>query len=544
LRIVLAACIFRGIEETPETIVMKRRHVLAGAAALGLCRPAIGGTTQTLIHVPQANLTSLDPVWTTAVVTRNSAGMIFETLFGRDEQLNPKPQMLEGFTTEDGGLRWTMTLRQNLLFHDGSKVLARDCVASLNRWMRRDPIGQTIVARLDALEAKDDRTLVWRLKKPFASLPYALAKTQPTPVIMPERLALTDPFKQIPEVVGSGPFRYVPDEYVSGHSAVFARFDRYTPRDEPVSFAAGGYRVLVDRVEWRVMPDAATAANALMNGEVDWLDSPLPDLLPLLKARKGVVVAPLDLYGTLGGLRPNQLHGATANPGVRQAMMAAINQVDVMTAVMGDDPSLFRAPVGFFMPGTPSASDAGMERFRKQPDISAIKAMLAKSGYGGERVVLLHPTDQVYYHAMSGVVAAALRDIGINLDEQTVDWGTVVERRTNKEPIEKGGWSLFPAGFPAAEYRDPIFASNMRGNGQDAWFGWPSDPEMESMRTTWMDSTDAAERRRLDATIQARAFETVPFIPLGQYLPPAAWRSNVTGLLKGAVPVFWNVTKA
>jgi peptide/nickel transport system substrate-binding protein len=196
------------------------------------------------------------------------------------------------------------------------------------------------------------------------------------------------------------------------------------------------------------------------------------------------------------------------------------------------------------MPGTPSANDAGMKHVREHLEPAAIKAMLAAAGYAGERVVLMHPTDQVYYHAMSAVVAGALREIGINLDEQSVDWGTVVERRSSKEPIEKGGWSLFPAGYPAAEYRDPIFATNLRGNGQDAWFGWPSDPELERMRTTWMDSTDPAERRRLDVEIQSRAFETVPFITLGQYLPPAAWRSNLSGLLKGAVPVFWNVTKA
>jgi peptide/nickel transport system substrate-binding protein len=410
--------------------------------------------------------------------------------------------------------------------------------------MRRDPIGQTINERLDELSAADDRTLVWRLKKPFSALPYALAKTQPTPIIVPERLAATDPFKQMPEAIGSGPFRYVADEYVSGHRAVFAKFDRYTPRPEPVSFAAGGYRAMVDRVEWRVIPDPATAANALTSGEVDWLDSPLPDLLPMLKARSDVVVAPIDIYGTFGGLRPNALQGPTANPGVRRAMLAAIDQVDVMTAVMGGDPSLYRAPVGFFIPGTPSASEAGMDHVRKRPGVSEIKKMLKDAGYGGERVVLMHPTDQVYYDAMSHVVAAALREIGINLDEQSVDWGTVVERRTSKEPLEKGGWSLFPYGAPAAEYRDPIFATNLRGNGAGAWFGWPSDPEMEAMRTAWMDSTDPAEQKRLDQQVQVRAFETVPFIPLGQYLPPAAWRKNLTGLQKGAVPVFWNVAKA
>ena len=523
---------------------MKRRTFLATSTAAVLARPAIGGTTSTLVHVPQANLTSLDPVWTTAQVTRNSAGMIFETLYGRDEQLNPRPQMLDGHAIEDNGLRWTMTLRAGLLFHDGTPVLARDCVASLKRWMRRDPIGQTIADRLDALEAPNDRTVVWRLKKPFASLPYALAKTQPSPVIMPERLALTDPFKQVPEAIGSGPFRYLPDEYVSGHRAVFARFDRYTPRDEPASFTAGGYRVLVDRVEWRVIPDAATAANALVSGELDWLDSPLPDLLPMLASKSGVVVAPIDIYGTFGGLRPNHLHGPTANAGVRRAMMAAIDQVDVMTAVMGGDPALYRAPVGYYIPGTPSANEAGMERVRQRADTAAIKAMLRDAGYGGERVVLMHPTDQVYYDAMSSVAAAALRAVGINLDEQSTDWGTVVERRTSKEPLEKGGWSLFPYGSPAAEYRDPIFATNMRGNGGAAWFGWPSDPEFEAMRTSWMDSSDPAERKRLDAATQQRAFETVPFIPLGQYLPPAAWRTSLTGLLKGATPVFWNVAKS
>ena len=522
---------------------MKRRHFLAATAASPLARPAIGGQTTTLIHVPQGNLVTLDPVYTTAIVTRNAAAMVFETLYGRDESLSPKPQMVDGHVVEDDGLRWTMTLRDGLLFHDGERVLARDCVASLRRWMRRDAIGQTIADRLDSLEARDDRTLVWRLRKPFASLPYALGKTQNTPAIMPERLARTDPFKQIPEAIGSGPFRYVANEYVSGHSAMFEKFAQYQPRPEPASFAAGGYRVLVDRVEWRIIPDPATAANALVTGSVDWLDSPLPDLIPMLKGKGDVVVAPVDIYGTFGGLRPNTLHGPTANPGVRRAMLAAIDQVDVMTAVMGGDPTLFRAPTGFFLPGAPSATDAGMERVRARPGKVAIQAMLKEAGYKGERIVYMHPTDQVYYDAMSHVAVAAFREVGLNIDQQTVDWGTVVERRASKEPLEKGGWSMFPYGAPAAEYRDPIFATFLRGNGANAWFGWPNEPKVEALRERWMDSTDAAERHRLDAEIQANAFETVPFIPLGQYLPPAAYRKNLTGVLKGAVPVFWNVAK-
>jgi peptide/nickel transport system substrate-binding protein len=528
---------------------MQRRAFLAGAAASvaagpALAQPAITGKAATLVHVPQANLTSLDPVWTTALVTRNFAGMVYETLYGRDRNLDPQPQMVEGHRVEQDGRRWTLRLRDGLRFHDGEPVLARDCVASLQRWMKRDAIGQTIAARLDALEAPDDRTIVFRLSQPFPSLPYALAKTQPTPVMMPERLARTDPFKPVSEVVGSGPFRWVAGEYVSGNLAVFAKNARYVPRDEPASFAAGGYRVMVERVEWRIIPDPATAANALVRGEVDWVDSPLPDLLPVLRKAPGVTVGSVDIYGTLGGLRPNHLIAPTDNPAVRRAILAAIDQTAVMTAVMGDEKALFHAPVGFFMPGTPSANEAGMGWVRRRRGPDEIKAMLKEAGYGGERVVLMHPTDQTFYDAMSHVVAASLRAVGVTLDEQSMDWGTVVQRRTSKEPLDKGGWSLFPAGYPAAEYRDPVFATNIRANGKDAWFGWPSDPTLEALRDQWMAAPDPAERKRLDAQVQARAFETVPFIPLGQYLPPSAWRNNVSGILQGAVPVFWNVTKA
>jgi peptide/nickel transport system substrate-binding protein len=527
---------------------MRRRSFLAASSTLALARPslaqpAIGGRAKTLIHVPQGNLVTMDCIWTTATVTRNAAGMVFETLYGRDETLNPRPQMVAGHVVEENGLRWSMTLRDGLMFHDGTPVLARDCIASLNRWMKRDPIGQTIAERLHELSAPDDKTLVWRLKKPFSALTYALAKTQLTPAIMPERIAATDAFKQIPEVIGSGPFRYVPGEYVSGHRAVFARNEAYKPRDEPASFCAGGYRALVDRVEWRVIPDPATAAGALVGGEVDWLDTPLPDLIGMLKSKGTITVAPIDIYGTFGGLRPNHLHGPTANPGVRRAMLAAVNQVDVMTAVMGGDAALFRAPVGFFIPGTPSASDAGMELLRNPPSRARIKEMLKEAGYNGEAFQYLHPTDQVHYDAMSHVVTAAFREVGLNVDSRPVDWGTVVERRVKKDPLDKGGWSMFPYGAPAAEYRDPIFATNLRGNGDRAWFGWPSDPEMEAMRTSWMDSTDPAEQKRLDQAIQRRAFETVPYIPLGQYLPPAAYRKSLTGMLRGAMPVFWNVAK-
>jgi peptide/nickel transport system substrate-binding protein len=512
---------------------MQRRGFLAASALSVLARPALSQGIKPLIFVPQANLTSLDPVWTTATVTRNYAFLVFETLYGLDAKLNPHPQMAEGHATEDDGKRWTIRLRDGLVFHDGEKVLARDCV------------GQILAGRLDALDATDDRTLVFRLKKPFAALPFALARTQPSPpVIMPARIAATDPYKQITEVVGSGPFRFEASDYVSGSRAVFTKAAGYVPRTETPDFTSGAKRALVERVEWRVVPDASTAVNALQTGEVDWVESPVPDLLPLLRKNTGVVVDRLDQYGLYPVARMNALQGPTANIGVRRAILAAIDPVEVMQAVMGEDASGYNAPVGVFLPGTASANSAGMDRIGGKRSPRELGAMLKASGYAGERVVLLHPTDQPFYDAMCQVVASTLTKIGVNVDDQSMDWGTVVQRRASREPLDKGGWSIFCASFPAVDHLNPLATPAARGNGSKAWFGWPDDPKLETLHDQWIDTADAAEQKRLATAIQDEVFSYAPYVPLGQYFPPTAWRKGVTGQLKGPVPVFWNLAKA
>ena len=527
---------------------MRRRTMMkqSAAAGLGLAMPALAQApgSRKLVFVPQANLTSLDPIWTTATVTRNFAYLVFDTLYGTDEQLRPQPQMAEGHLVEQDGKRWTIKLRDGLAFHDGTPVLAKDCAASLARWMRRDPLGSSILPLLDAIETPDDKTLVFRLKRPFPPLLDALAKTQPCPpVIMPERIAMTDPFKQITEVVGSGPFRFVPGEYVPGSMAVFARNAAYKPRAETPSSVAGAKRAMVDRVEWRIIPEAQTAVNALRAGEVDWVEMPIPDLIPSLRADKGVVVGRLDPYGLYPVLRFNHLQGPTANEGLRQAILAAIDPREVMQAVMGDEAAKSSvAPVGCFLPGTPYANDAAMDRLGPKPD-AQLREMVKASGYTGEKVVLMHPTDQPFYDAMSQVVAATLKRIGINVDDSAMDWGTVVQRRGSKEPLDKGGWSLFCTSFPALDYTSPLSAPAMRGNGAAAWYGWPTDPKVETLRDTWVDATTEADRKRLAAEMQSETFTKALYVPLGQYFQSAAWRSNITGHLKGQPPIFWNVVK-
>src|ERR1700744_4356836 len=192
---------------------LKRRSLITGAAT-ALATPAIGVTTSTLRFVPQSALGSLDPVWTSAQTTRDVGFQIYDVLFGRDEHMNPKPQMLEGYTIQDDGKRWVMKLRPGQWFHDGEPVLARDCTASMQRWMKRDAGGATLAARLDALEAPDDKTIVLRLRKMFPALPQLMSKFQAPCIMVPARLAATDPWKQMPETIGSGPFRFNMDEYV------------------------------------------------------------------------------------------------------------------------------------------------------------------------------------------------------------------------------------------------------------------------------------------------------------------------------------------
>jgi peptide/nickel transport system substrate-binding protein len=215
-----------------------------------------------------------------------------------------------------------------------------------------------------------------------------------------------------------------------------------------------------------------------------------------------------------------------------------------MQSFMGDDASTYNAPVGCFLPGTPSANNAGMDRLGGKKSVADIKAMIKDSGYAGERILLMHPTDQPFYDAMSQVVAAKLKGVGLNIDDASMDWGTVTQRRASKEPLDKGGWSLFTTSFPAVDYLDPLAAPGLRGNGGKAWFGWPTDSKIETLREQWLDSTDPAEQKRLATAIQDEAFTEALYVPLGQYFQSAAWRSNISGFLKGPVPVFWNVAKS
>jgi len=538
---------------------MHRRALIAASAATALTRlagqpahaqpaPAIvtPDAAHTLRVIPQANLTSLDPVWTTAVVTRNHAYMVYDQLVAVDADFHPQPQMADSWKTDEDGKTWLFTLREKLVFHDGTPVLARDCVASIRRWQARDSLGQTIAAITDALDAPDDRTIRFRLKHPFPLLTFALGKPSPMPLfIMPERVAATDPYKAITDPTGSGPFRFLKDEWDPGSSAAWAKFEGYVPRTEFPDGIAGGRRANVDRVVWTVIPDSATAAAAMTSGEQDYWEYPLHDLLPVLKRSSDVVVGQRLTEGTYAGMRLNHLNPPFSNEKVRQALLMAIDQRDYMRAVAGDPENgkVWAACESVYTCGGTYETVAGNEMLRLHSIARATEALKA-SGYKGERTVILAPSDYPQINALSLVTADVMKRIGFNVDLVATDWGTLTQRRASKAPVEKGGWSVFHSTWSGADVQNPAIHQNLRANGAGAWFGWPDDPDIERMRDAWIDAKDAASRKTIADALQVRAFQTVPFIPLGYYWQPSAWRKNLTGTFKCPVTSFWNIGKS
>ncbi len=324
---------------------------------------------------------------------------------------------------------------------------------------------------------------------------------------------------------------------MSGSQAVFARAEGYVPRSEPVDFCAGGKRAMVDRVEWHIIPDAATAVGALAAGEIDWIGMPLPDLLPLLRRNPDIVVGRLDPIGLFPQCRPNMLQGPTANTGVRQAMLAAVDQREVMQAVMGDDAGAYRTGVGVFVPGMPGFTEAGLGRLGPKPD-AVVRAMLDRAGYDGGKVVLLHPTDQPFYSAMCDVVGAAFKRVGINLDDQSMDWGTAVQRRASKAPLEAGGWSAVLHVLPGPGLRRP--AHGRRGAGQRRRRLVGLAVRCGSRKPLYQDlavrrGAGGRAGRQSQAQMQQRAHRTTPgSMPLGQYFQSSAWRRQRHRLPEGA----------
>ncbi len=509
-----------------------------------LAAPAIAraASASTLRFVPYTDLAIIDPMMTTGLVTRTHVHLVFDTLFGLDESITPRPQMLAGYVVEDEGKTWRLTLREGLRFHDNTPVLARDAVASLNRWMSRDPFGGALFAATQELSAPSDSVVQFRLKHPFPFLPAALARTTGyIPAIMPARLAAVPAGRPVPELIGSGPFRWSAEEHVAGSLAVYRRFEAYVPRPEGVaSFTAGPRAAYFDRVEWHTLPDPSTAAAALQNGEMDWWEQPTIDLMPILRANRNLTVQQVEGRGLMAQLRFNHLYPPFDNPAIRRAVLAGVNQAECMEAVASEDHSLWQDKVGYFTPGSPLASDAGMSALRA--DIATARQAVRDAGYDGMRVVMLVGTDVPRINAISQVTFQLCQKIGLNMDPVSADWSTVLARVNNNKPVAEGGWNIFATFSSGIDFSSPAAHNALRGDGLKAWAGWPTDARIEALRDKWLMTEPLPEQQDLCQQMQLEAFQSVPYVPLGLFRQPTVYRSDLKGMLVGQ-PVFTNVRR-
>jgi peptide/nickel transport system substrate-binding protein len=524
---------------------MQRRDLLkaaTAAAATTLARPALAQSKRNILRfVPQADLANPDPIWTTATVAYNAGFMIWDTLYGIDNALTPHRQMCAGHELTPDELTWTFTLRDSLLWHDNEPVRAIDCTTSIARWWVKDPFGQYLHSLTDELKPLDDKRFQIRLRKPFRQMLYAFG--QPGLFIMPERMAKTPATEQVKEYIGSGPFRFLRDEWESGAHAAWAKFDKYVPRSEKPEYLSGGKVVHFDRVEWITQKDPATAAAALQTAEIDWIEQPLIDLAPMLRQSPDVQVAVFDPLGNLGVMAFNHLYPPWDNPAMLRALLPAIDQKEFVEAAVGDQADLGKYPAGFFTLGSPMANTAGMDALTSPRDLARSRQLIKQAGYKGEKIILMAPTDQPALQQFAQVTNSLFKKLGLNVEYQAMDWATLVSRRAKMDPPSQGGWNNFCTTWAGLAVSNPGSSYPLRGNGKKGWFGWPTNPKIEGLRADWFNAPNLASQKKVCEQIQLEAFNDVPFIPTGQIYYPTAFRNDLTGFVRCAQILFWGVRR-
>ncbi len=519
---------------------------LALTVSLVLSLPALALAETTIRFATGYDLESIDPIWTTAGGAFRHGYMVYDTLLAKDADGLTHPQMLESYDISDDSLTYTFTLREGLLWHDGTPVTAEDCVASIQRWGARDGAGQVLMEYMSAMNTIDDKTFEMVLSEPFGATIDTLAKgAANVPFMMPKRVAETSPDEQITEYVGSGPFIFVEEEWVPGSKIVYRKNPNYVPRDEPASDVAGGKHVHVDRVEWLIMPDQQTALSALMAGEVDILESPTIDMLPIVDQTEGLTTTQVNRDGWVGMVVPNHLHPPFDDPRAHEALAWLIDQEVYLQAIAGN-PEYSKPCASLFACGTPMSSDIGGEALSGF-DKERARELFEEIGWDFDEPIVLLNADDPAINSSILLTAQALRSIGLTTDVQSMDWSTLAKRRTSTDAPEDGGWNIFITYGSAGSRHNPFFNASYSAACADGWFGWACDEELETLRAAWPLGETVEERQEIARAYQERAFTVgSPWIPFGQWAEPVAHSETVTDFVPigTGVVVFWNMRKS
>ncbi len=525
---------------------LKRKMLatLAVWAGLALTTGIVLAQNNVLRIVPHSNLAVLDPIWTTAYMSRNHGYMIYDTLFGTDEFAKIKLQMVESWTESADHRLWTFKLRKGLEFHDGKPVTGEDVTASLARWGKRDAMGSALMQFVQRMDSPTPDTFRIFLGEACGFVLEALGKPSSTvPFIMPKRIAETDAFKQIEEHIGSGPYTFKRDEFKPGDKAVYLKNTKYVPRSEPPSGTTGGKNVYVDRVEWNLaLRDAQAQVSALQKGEVDIIEALGFDHFETVKANKSLQLPKYSVFGLQYMARFNHLSKPFDNAKVRQAALAAFSQEPFLRAQVGVK-ELYRTCAGMFVCNTPYGSAVGSD-VQSKSNMKKAQDLLKASGYDGTPIVIMKPTDLASIQKLPDVAAQLLRQAGFKVDLQAMDWQTLVGRRAKKDAPDKGGWHMFLTAWAAFDVWSPIANPTMDTRGEKStWFGWATDDKLVDLRNQFMRATEESAKKKLAEAMQTRAFEVATHAVLGEYDQPMAATKNVSGFFVTNGNIYWNLKK-
>jgi len=529
---------------------LSRRNLfkLGAAAGTALSFPSIvraqtAPTDVRTVRLTMADLTVFDPIFTTTDPTQTHGLNIYDTLFALDSELKPQPQMVGNWGVSDDKKTYTFELRDGLGWHDGTPVTAADCVASIRRWGQAG--GQLLMERAKDISKKDDKTFTIVLKEPLGVLIDMLGRIPaPCPFIMREKDAERPFAEQVTTNIGSGPFKFNESLLKPGSSYTYDRNEKYVPRSEPSNGLAGGKVVKVDRVIWQNIADQQTSLAALQAAEVDFVELPPADLYSMIESDPSLELQVLNKSGTDMCLRMNCLHKPFDNVNARQAILHLIDQ-EAFLRVTAPDPRFGRPVTSIFGNSTPYSNDENTGWFKKGGDPEKAKQLLKESGYTGEKVVILDPTDWAEAHAACQLLADTLRKIDINVELASSDWGGLVARRGNMGSVENGGWSIFITNDPDYVQGEPPSAVFLNASGDKAWFGWPKNDEYEALRGKWADVGTLDERKTLARKMQRVWWDFVGDVRLGQIVTPVARRKTLTGLIEVPATLipFWNLQK-
>ncbi|MGX9147941.1 ABC transporter substrate-binding protein [Mesorhizobium sp. 128a] len=531
-------------------MTISRREIiktgLAAGAALSvpsILRAQTSPTSDRTVRMVMGNLSVFDPVVTTSDYTQDHAGAIYDTLFDADSNLEPHPQMVGKWDVSDDKKTYTFELRDGLGWHDGTPVTAADCVASIRRWGQVAPGGQLLMSRAKDISKKDEKTFTITLKQPLGALLLILGNGGP--FIMREKDASLSPSEQVTANIGSGPFMFNHALAKPGASFTYDRNAKYVPRNEPADGLSGGKVVKVDRVIWDIglFADKQTAVAALQAGEVDFLESPPGDLLPVIESDPNLELQVLNKWGEDMFVRMNCLQKPFDNVKARQAMLHLVDQEAMLLAAYGN-PKYFHTVTSMFGNDTAVSNDENTGWYKRGGDPEKAKQLFKEAGYAGEKVVILQPTDWAEASNASQLLAATLRKIGVNAVLAPSDWGGVVARRAKKESVENDGWSIFITSNSEANFGQVITDNILPMNGENGWFGWPKSDEYEALRLKWADVETLDERKALARKMQRIWWDYVPQVQIGQFVVPIARRKTLTGLIgMPSRKPFWNMQK-